>query len=230
MKALANRLADYKAGQPVKPFTTPDYSSRWGGKPFAIGANVGYWNTFGRWHESPETPCRFVGLAHKIVRLDHTGWFTIDECADELAHGVVYLLPHGRFLACIADPCQSNKDGTGPAIVETDRNGNPCIYEDKEEAARAADQFAELYAEAERAYQEQERKRTALEESIAGAENELTELRGDTRQLIAGIRESQLSPSLCARMRAEVVKLRGKMKAAFWVIRNAHAELSTLEG
>ena len=97
MKSLKTRLANFKAGKFEKPYTAPDYSSRWGGQTFAIGENVGFRNTFGRWHENPETPFRFLGLAHKLINLSYTGWLTEEDNYDVLARGVVYMLTHDQI-------------------------------------------------------------------------------------------------------------------------------------
>jgi hypothetical protein len=215
---ILQRLAAKRAGKYSSPFKTADYSSRWGGEPFKVGENVGYRSTFGRWHESPETPFRFIGLAHKIAKLRHTGWFTRHEEYSEIACGVVYLLPHGRFIAAIADPCQSDKEGRGPCIVEVNANGSPCIYESQEEAARAADEFAERYAESSREDDRVESERQAKEQEIEDAKAALADARKEARELLTEIRASKLSPGLCERMKREFRNLRRDMREALQTI------------
>lgn len=226
--ALLSRLAAKRSGKYRSPFTL-SYDSRWGGTPFAIGADVGYRSTFGRWHESPETPFRFIGLAHDLVRLGHTGWYTRDDdFGDELARGVVYLLPHGRYLAAIASESESDKDGSGPCIVETNAHGSPCLYDDKEDAARAADSFAERYAEGAREDDRRRRERMKLEDAASEAAETLKSDRDEARALLADIRASRLSPGLCERMRGELRALRRSMHSAFATIKSSNAQLAAL--
>lgn len=215
---ILQRLAAKRAGKYASPFNTADYSSRWGGETFKVGENVGYRSTFGRWHECPETPFRFVGLAHKIANLRHTGWFTRHEEYSETARGVVYLLPHGRFIAAIADPFQTDKEGQGPCIVEVNASGSPYLYESQEEAARAADGFAERYAESSREDDRVESERQAKEQEIEDAKAALADARKEARELLAEIRASKLSPGLCERMKREFRNLRRDMREAFQTI------------
>lgn len=198
-----------------------------GGATFQAGKHAGHRSTWGFWSEHCDEHARFVGLAHSIVRACPEGWYT-DEDDMEVARGVVYLLPHGRHLAAMADPCQSHKDGTGPCVIECKPNGQPYIYDDKEDAARAADSLAEVYAEGEREYQRQESERVALEEKIEECKGTLDELRSDARGLVDGIRESTLSPSLCERLRAELKIMRAKMHREYCDMRQASKELSEL--
>ena len=222
--ALLARLAAKRSGKYRSPFAL-SYSSRWGGTPFQI---EGYRHTFGRWHESPATPFRFIGLAHEIVRLGHTGWYTRDNEYDETARGVVYMLPHNRFLAAIADPYQPNKNGSGPCIVETNANGQPIIYDSKEDAARAADSFAERYAEAAREDDRRECERMRLEDAASEAVEALKSKREEARALLDEIRASRLSPGLCERMRGELRALRRSMHSAFATIKSSNAQLAAI--
>jgi len=85
-------------------------------------------------------------------RVDHSGWYS-DEygCLDKI-RGIVFRLPHGRFLAgwSMGDGMATSVDGD--------------IYTGEIEAARAADSIAENAAETEREYQEQESERIREEE------------------------------------------------------------------
>lgn len=151
-------------------WAVPGPSASWGGAPFE-GM---------RWHESPDVPFRFVGLARNLIRLRHTGWYMDPDGWGELARGVVYRLPHGRgYLAGIADPYQSDDDGRGPALLECGRSGyilRRDVYDTAEDAARMADELARLYAERECEYQERERRKIAAEEAAAEIEELLTEI------------------------------------------------------
>lgn len=225
---LLARLAAKKAGKYRSP-SAGNYSSKWGGAPFAIGENVGYRHTFARWHESPETPFRFVGLASDCAKLGHTGWYTrSDDCGSDPSRGAVYMLPHGRYLAAIADPYQSAKDGSGPAMIETDKAGNPEIYCDKESAAQAADRLADIYAESAREDDRVFQRVKELEEERDEAESTLDELRSDARGLLEEIRESKLSPGLCQRLTSQLVAMRRRMHEAYATIKSAKQTLATL--
>lgn len=136
---------------------TKSIESTWGGTPFKITGT----RTFARWHESPSSVFRFVGKAHDIIRLRHTGWFLDQEFQEETTHGLVFMLSHNRFLAAGSDGVSGNDDA---AYFETDEAGNPVIYDDKEDAARNADRLAELYAEAESEYQARAREEMEREE------------------------------------------------------------------
>jgi hypothetical protein len=225
---LLARLAAKRAGKYRSP-SAPNYSSKWGGVPFAVGENVGYRHSFARWHESPETPFRFVGLASDCVKLGHTGWHTRDDdCGSELSRGVVYMLSHGRYLAAIADTQQSDKDGTGPAMIETDKAGNLEIYGDKESAAQAADRLAEIYAESAREEDRVFQRVQSLETERDEAESTLDELRSDARGLLEEIRDSKLSPGLCQRLKTQLVSMRRRMHEAYATIKSAKQTLATL--
>lgn len=61
----------------------------WGGTPFQVAKNCGYHSTWGRWSEHCDEHARFIGLAHSVIRLGHTGWYTDEDGMDETARGVV---------------------------------------------------------------------------------------------------------------------------------------------
>ncbi len=142
---------------------------------------------------------RFVGAADTILtRLRHKGWY-VNGNHDETLVGVVYRLPSGRgFLAGFSDPWNGEKDGSGPCNLEFS------VYETAEDAARVADRLAECAGER---YREDSLKQDAeyrLEEALGDAEK----ARDEIRELVAGIRESILAPSVCKTLRAQVRKLR----------------------
>lgn len=226
--SLLSRLAAKRAGKYRSPFAT-SYSSQWGGQVFNVGQNVGCRHTFGRWHESPETPFRFVGLAHKIVRMEHTGWYVQHGECGETTRGVVYMLPHSRcFLAAATDAWQSRDDGKGPCVFEVNSLGAPCVYATKEDAAYAADSFAERYAESQREDDRLHGERQKAEKDAEDATKELDELRSDARGLLSEIRESRLSNGLCARLTRELHAMRAKMHRAFRELQNANKRLAEL--
>lgn len=92
--------------------------------------------------------------ADDVTRLGHKGWYC-DQFQDQTIRGLVFRLPHGRgFL-----PAWSMGDSMASA-VDYSRT-----YETEEDAALAADSWAERVAEEEREYQEKEQARLDAEEA-----------------------------------------------------------------
>jgi hypothetical protein len=148
---------------------------------------------------------RFVGAADSILtRLQHKGWF-VDGIRQEVTQGVVYRLPGNRgFLAGFSDPWNGEKDGSGPCNLEFS------VYETAEDAARAGDRLAELYAERCRDDYRKQEAQFQLENAQENASN----TRDEIRDLLAGIRESTLAPSVCRVLRERVKTLRRQYVAA----------------
>lgn len=138
--ALEAARKDVTANKKRYPHTSPQ--SMRGGEPFAA-----YGEKAMTWFENPEAHLRFVGKAHDIINLRHTGWY-IDDMQHETTHGVVYQLParNGKtqYLYGYADTWS----GANGACLSLD------IADDKEDAARWADGIAERFAESEREYRE----------------------------------------------------------------------------
>lgn len=149
---------------------------------------------------------RFVGLAGDIApsRDRHTGWY-VDRFQDEAVSGVVYRLPSGRgFLAGYTDLWNGAKDGSGPCNLEFE------AHPTAEEAARRADRLAEIYAEFLRD--------DSIQQEAKMRAEDLTErvgtLREEIRELVRGIRESVLAPSICRAMRERIRALRAESRKA----------------
>lgn len=140
-----------------------------------------------------EIGARWYRRADKAVHLGHAGWY-VDSFQSEVTRGVLYRLPHGRFLAAASDPWNCNRDGFGPFITEGE------AFTSETEAARAADRLAEVYSEFLR---EDNAKQTAKAE-IEEKQAEVASLREDIRELIAGIRESRLAPAVCSELRESI--------------------------
>lgn len=95
----------------------------------------------GQWYTHGGEQFRNERDAHDVMReagrhraIDHTGWYTDTEC-NEKAIGIVASLPHGRFIA-------------GYRWTSNDeRVYFPEVFTDEEEAARAADDHAERFAD-----------------------------------------------------------------------------------
>ena len=107
-----------------------------------------------RWIEAPGDLWRFAGTSYAIARDEGygrdypKGWYTRHDDYNETTSGVVYQLParNGvpQYVAGYSDP-----DNNGPAVLSFDET-----FEDKMEAARAANRLAELMAEESREHDE----------------------------------------------------------------------------
>lgn len=96
---------------------------------------------------------RDCGAAHEIITLQYAGWYT-DADAGEMYIGHVWQLP-GRD----GEPCYLagylSSDGDGYVVMDANSTtGEPRLYWDRGDAARAADALAERDAERERDYNE----------------------------------------------------------------------------
>jgi hypothetical protein len=98
-----------------------------------------------RWIENVTDGLRFAGHADELAQLRHNGWY-LDDCGGETVRGGVWQLPgrHGEpvFVAGYVDPWNDDS-----AFISFH------VYDDKTEAAYAADWIAERMAEQERDYQ-----------------------------------------------------------------------------
>ncbi len=162
-------------------------------KPRALGREGfgGYLN--GRADRIGEaSPCDLRVIAcHEVdgAHIEHTGWYSDDDCCGELMYGVVVRLPHARgFLvgwSMGANMCAS---------IEPD------IYPDAVAAARAADRVAEIAAEKERAYQAKcEARRT-----VDDAREQIAHARAEHSQLIRALAKGIGDDATGARMRERV--------------------------
>lgn len=136
-----------------------------------------------RWVENAGDVMRLVGFADEICRSEHSravenqGWF-IDDFQSEVYRGIVYQLParggNPQFVYGYADP---NNEGCALLCFDLDAD-------DKLDAARSADHFAETWAAQEREYQEAWRARQRYND----LGEEISEARKATIELIAGLR------------------------------------------
>ena len=222
-QSLLNRLAMKKAGKYKSPFRK---GGMFQGAPHKSG---GYWL---RWSETPETWSELKGRADEVLEsVQHTGWY-IDDFQDSVVFGIVRsvrMRGGKRFLAAISDPFNGDKKGNGPALVEVHEDGSPLWYNDEREAARASDQMAQQYAEREREYQEKALERCNAEEVADEMRQTIKTARKEARELIAGIRQSTLAPSLCQRMRREVTRLREESREAWEKLREARETMERLK-
>lgn len=130
-----------------------------------------------RWVENVSDGLRFVDVSDKIIRLNHTGWYS-DNFQDETIHGEVYQLP-----------AHEGKPQYVPAVSDPNNDNCACldfssVTDDKEDAARWADSMAEQWAEREREYQAKEDQKQRLED----IEDEIKTLYADFRRISREIR------------------------------------------
>lgn len=172
-----------------------DANGCWGGAAFEVGSDTC------KWCENLTGYFRNVTDAHDLIRLGHTGWY-VDIRNDETTKGQVLQLParHGKtlFMAACTDPCNAN---TG--IVEL------CLYDDKDTAARGADQLAERYGEDCR----EDDLKSHAEAHIEELKQEITDTRTHIKELVAGLRESKLAKVVCDEMRSTIRKLRSTVRS-----------------
>lgn len=222
-QSLLNRLAMKRAGKYKSPFRKGGMLQ---GTPHKAG---GHWL---RWSETPEDWSELKGRADELLEsVQHQGWY-LDGFGDAVVFGIVRKVRMRggvRFLAAISDPFNGDKYGNGPALVEVHEDGSPLWYDDAREAARASDQIAQQYAEREREYQEGWRERNDAEEAADEMQAAIKTARKEARELIAGIRQSTLAPSLCERMRREVTRLREESAEAWGRLRESRKTMERLK-
>jgi len=159
-----------------------------------------------RWIENVSAGLRLVGFADEIAReasrsrsIDHKGWYTDDDGDRETYRGVVYQLPsRGEpvYVYGYADPVNDDC-----ALLCFD----PEV--DKMDAARAADRFAEIFAEEERNYArawQAGRRCEDLADEIKTTRKEALAIGAEMRTA----RRAKIdAPTICARLRADVLSL-----------------------
>lgn len=127
-------------------------------------------------------------FADQVLGDHHTGWYTDIDCFDT-ARGLVVALPHGRFLAGYY--WSSNDERVYYAE----------LYDNAKDAARAADSYAEAFAEQAREDDEKYRAAREIEDKIEEALVRLKEclalrniscmqyVREEARELVEKLRE-----------------------------------------
>lgn len=150
---------------------------------------------------------RVVGDAHEIVRLGYTGWYA-DNFQSAMYVGVVLQLP-----------ARDGVEKYVPAIRHTDFDTATVylaeITEDKDSAARWADQNAERQAEESREFDAKDQ----AEQQIAEAR---TEIHVINRQLLPALKDlkgANLKPSICSMVRAGITDLLGERAEQFRTIK-----------
>jgi hypothetical protein len=157
--------------------------------------------------ENPHESFRFAGYAHKIIKLNHTGWFT-DEYQYETTKGVLFRMTHGRFIAGCTDAWNwCDKSHSGPVMFKCDSSGNVEIYHDETSAAIAADHIAENWAELCR----EDNVKQSAESRIEDMRCEVKRLK-DRRLYLLSLSRHPIQLSLLKDCRDEVMKLLKNIK------------------
>ena len=172
-------------------------------RPFAIDGSA-YHATLGSWMEKPDESFRFVGLSSDIVPdRDRTLGYYVDSFQSETARGVVYQMRptregFARFIPAIADPCNSAKDGSGPAImllgdiITADSRDEDSADEARKDAARRAMDCARIYADAAREYDTA----WAAGSRYADESNDLQTIRAEVRGILQERRAAMHNPAV----------------------------------
>jgi hypothetical protein len=164
-----------------------------------------------RWIENVSRGLRFVGYADDIARLNHKGWYIRDEDYGEVYRGVVYQLParHGlpQYVYGYADPCNDDC-----ALICFD------VEADKADAARAADRFAEIFAEHERDYD----RAASAKQHYDDLADEVKRLRAEALAVGRGMRADLDMDAACERV------CRDKIKSCYRAIQQARKERAEL--
>lgn len=226
VKAIENARKD--AAENVKRY--PASGNAWN-PPFKA-----YGESHMRWIENPSAcGLRFVGFAHEIIRLDHTGYYLDDYCG-ETVQAVVYQLPARYGQACYvygyADPYNGKKghEFTNPACLSFDIeagqfggcDGRASNDDGARDAARFADSIAESFADKTREYAQVDSARQQYD-------SQGEDIASNRREALALIREIKgLCPCL-ADFPAIRVTLRERLESLLDDIRNLRESRDTLE-
>lgn len=166
----------------------------------------GYENV--RWIENVSEGLRCVGFADKLAGIDHNGWFTDDDGMGEVLRGIVYQLPARNgaeaFVYGYADP--HNDDCALLCFGD--------IASDKEQAARDADRFAELFAEDERDYQ----RAWSAGRRYEDLDVEIRDMRKEALAIGTEMRTARkarvTAPTICATLRNQIRALYRRIQKA----------------
>ena len=165
------------------------------------------------------TGWRVVGRADEVCRregsrrVDHRGWYTVDDGWDNnTLAGYVLLLPHGRFIP-------GSKDWGGVTLYPTE------TYDDPVDCAAAADRHAEIAAEKERDYQRARdagREAGEANEQARAIRREVLSILNDLRAARARLsHKSEAVERLCGLARKRV----GEMVEEIYELRRKRDEL-----
>lgn len=190
-------------------------------KPFFGDTRYYYTPSKLYYDDARDTGFRFVDWSDKLVRLDHTGYYMDDECGavDGTARGLVLQMP--------------SRNGSPiyfPAIF-TSGNDEAILWplectDEKEDAARWADHYAERWADENRQYLEEDRKEQRTEEldgEIAELREKIQEARTIRRQSMADLRHYGATHPFARKTYRNLIDLSLEKS------RQLHAEIEKLE-
>lgn len=146
---------------------------------------------------------RYVGEAHKIVSLRHTGWYA-DNDQNDTYYGQVYQLPARNGVEQYVPAICHSGYGTGTLYLND-------IGPDKEQAARDADHYAQKEGEEAREYDAKDTAERLIEEARE-------EIHVINRQVLPALKElkgARLTPSICSMVRAGIQDHLADRRAAF---------------
>lgn len=226
LKARLLRRADSRkaySGVSREHWHNVDRHSFWGG---------GVWKLNGTsWHvrvaDKPEDHLRSIEAAHKILNLDHTGWWTTFDGSGDTTQGLALYAGHGKWFAACSDPWNFNdKTLTGQVIIECCKDGQPVIYDNKEDAASTGDTLARIYGEI---CQEDDVK-NAANQCVESEQENIASARSTFATLADELRTVALPPAICDAMRARLRTLRESVRQSVARINelrdNPHSVLS----
>jgi hypothetical protein len=153
---------------------------------------------------------RIVGDSGEVnTRQGHNGWYC-DIWQEETVTGVVLQMP-----------ARNGEPRYFPAVKWSDREGVTLypldIYDNKEDAARAADHIAERIGEEEREYSLKDR----AEQDIEDAREEIKAAREERRALVAEMKQQDRNaarPAICAALRKQLADLKRQSRKAWKLI------------
>lgn len=182
-----------------------------------------------RFVENPELGLRLVGFADQVARklgytrsIDHMGWYC-DAFQDSTVRGVVFRLPHGRFIPGYV----SSNDCTGQTRGRGVWNFNAAVLAfndvcaEEFEAAKLADQLAESIAESEREYSEAWDAGRQCAEAEEERKDAWRELKTLARERLAARRAFADYPALCRAINSQA-------RVFFRTIKEARGKIAEL--
>jgi hypothetical protein len=161
-----------------------------------------------RWIENASCGLRVAGTCEEILGHRYAGAWYVDHSQSDTCEGAVLQMParHGepRYFAAVTDPYNADC-----YIVDMDAT------DDKEEAARWANDFAERYAEDCR----EDDARQIVEDAYLDAREAIRDARAQHRAIVAELRAARTSvspaawPTLCEAIRERMAALRHSVAA-----------------
>ena len=181
---------------------------------------------------------RDTGDAHELVSLRHTGWYA-DEDGFTLYIGHVWQLPArdgtAQYVAGYVEQDSGlpksidARRATGYVVLEHDGRGL-VTYDDKEDAARAADGLAESNAEDAREYSERWNAASIADNEREDARQALSDARTEAGNVLHAWRAQQsagpLAPEVCQVLRGKLEDARDDMRRALRDIASAAEKIA----